>query len=393
MKSRRMTFIVVSTLLAIMPLLGCPQPNMTGQAYGGTKTDVAYSVRALTDGGAIVAGSTSSYGASITDAYLFRIDAEGNELWHKTFGGPREDMANAVRVLDDGGFVLAGQYTYGSSAGREDMYLVRTDADGEQVWAYTYGGANWDVAHDVVVLDDGFLLAGHTTSYGAGGTDAYVVRTNADGETQWAETYGGEYNEYIFGAQALDDGGFILAGTVYSDDTTNFAALLIRLDADGNEVWTQTFDGPYDDVGLGVQPLDDGGFVLAGWTTSYDANGTDGYLVRADADGEEVWHARCGGPNDDAFSAVQVLEDGRFAAAGWYAWDSDDESDNAYVVVTTADGAEDWHRTYGDLENDNAQDLDVLPDGGLILAGWTDSFTNSRAAYVVRTNAGGIATN
>jgi outer membrane protein assembly factor BamB len=394
MAIRSLRIIATALLATILPLVGCPAPEITGQSYGSLGTDIAYSVQALADGGAIVAGATSSYGADMKDMYLFRTDASGNELWHRTFGGPGEDFANAVRVLDAGGYVLAGQYTRGPSDGREDMYLVRTDPDGNEVWSMTYGGDEWDLAHDVIALDDGgFLLAGHTSSFGAGGTDAYVVRTDADGNEVWSQTYGTEYNEYIFAARELPDRGFVLAGTTFSDSTADFAALLIRIDSDGTEVWTELYDNDYDDVALDVDVLDDGGFILAGWTNPQGLTGIDAYLVRTDDEGDLVWQARYGGPFDDRFSAVRALSDGNIAAAGRYMWDDRGESDNAYLVVLNGTGAEQRQRTYGGVENDNAQALDVLPDGGFILAGWTDSFTRTRAAYVVRTNANIIAVN
>lgn len=382
-----------AVLLAVtLPLAGCPLRTPDHMlTYGGRSSDWGHSVQATQDGGFVVAGTTSSFGVRETDMYLFRTDSQGKELWRRTYGGPRNDEAKSVQALEDGGFVLAGQYVWPMLEGREDVYLVRTDSEGKRLWAKTYGGAEWDTAGAVQVLGDGgFLIAGITASFGVQGTDGYVIRTADDGEELWTKTYGGADVEFIFSAEACGDSGFVFAGTTMSFGAGGFDAYLVRTDSEGNETWSKTYGTEEDDVALSVQALPSGGFMVAGWTASYGAAGIDGYLVRTDADGNELWRKTYGGPNDDMFSCVKALADGGYVAAGRYERDPNAGGDEAWLIRVDAAGNELRSRTYGGHGDEEAQSVLALPDGRFVLAGWTNSSGHGAwDAYLVMTDANG----
>jgi hypothetical protein len=156
-----------------------PTPIFT-KTFGGENTDAALSVQQTADGGYIIAGDTESFGAGGWDAYLVKIDGEGNEVWYQTFGGEAHDTAYSVQQTADGGYIIAGD-TESFGAGGLDIYVIKTDGAGNEEWSQTFGGVGSDVALSVQqTTDGGYIIAGDTESFGAG-TDAYLVKTDGEG--------------------------------------------------------------------------------------------------------------------------------------------------------------------------------------------------------------------
>lgn len=199
------------------------------QTYGGVNYDAARSVQQTQDGGFIVAGSTASYGAGKMDVYLVKTDASGNLQWQRTFGGPGNDYGWSVQQTQEGGFVVAG-YTESFGAGETDVYLVKTHAAGNLQWARTYGGAGAEYAYSVQQTRDGrFIIAGSTASYGHGDTDVYLVKTDAQGNLRWDRTYGGVDSDAAYSAQETRDGGYVIAGVTGSYGAGDWDMYVIRL--------------------------------------------------------------------------------------------------------------------------------------------------------------------
>jgi len=169
---------------------GCPRlyPSLNplsatsfAKTYGGTGYDYAYSVQQTSDGGYIVAGFTSSFGAGSTDIILIKTDANGNIIWAKTYGGTGYDHAYSFQQTSDGGYIVTGR-TNSFGAGWYDAFLIKTDANGNIIWAKAYGGTDWDWAYSVQQTSDGgYIVAGYTESFGAGNYDIFLIKTDANG--------------------------------------------------------------------------------------------------------------------------------------------------------------------------------------------------------------------
>ncbi|HEC79163.1 MAG TPA: hypothetical protein ENI34_08505 [candidate division WOR-3 bacterium] len=284
--------------------------------FGGTAWDFGYSVQQTTDGGYIIAGVTYSYGAGSGDVYLIKTDADGDTLWIKTIGGTEDDRGYSVQQTTDGGYIIAG-YSCSVSGFVPDAYLVKTDANGDTLWTKTFGSSNyWDEAFSVQqTTDNGYIIAGRTDSYGAGDFDAYLIKTDADGNTIWMKTFGGTDENWVYSVQQTTDNGYIIAGL--TGDLDSGDVYLVKTDADGNTQWTKTFGGVGDDRAFSVQQTTDNGYIIAGRTDSYGAGGFDVYLIKTDADGDTLWTKTFGGLGDDGGRWVQQTTDNGYIITGW----------------------------------------------------------------------------
>ena len=320
--------------LAKTDSFGNMQWNMT---YGSAGIDyVGYSLVQTVDGGFASAGYAYSYAASNADVYLVKTDSAGSMQWNKTYGGTNNDRGYSLVQTNDGGYVIAG-LTNSFGAGFSDVYLVKTDSVGSMQWNKTYGGTNIDDGYSLVkTLDGGFAIAGDTYSFGAGSSDAYSIKTDGDGNMQWNKTYGGIGNDVGYSLVKTLDGGFAIAGYTYSFGAGSSDAYLIKTDDSGNMQWNKTYGGTGDDEGLSIAQTNDGAYAITGFTYPFGAGGLDIYFVKTDASGNMQWSKTYGGTsNDVGYSLVKTL-DGGFAIAG-YAYSFGASSD-VYMVKTDISG-------------------------------------------------------
>jgi hypothetical protein len=351
------------------------------KTYGGTSYDIAYSVQQTSDGGYIVAGYTNSFGAGNYDIFLIKTDAIGNIRWAKTFGGTSDDRAYSVQQTFDGGYIVAG-YTESFGAGWYDIFLIKTDTNGNVQWAKTYGGTSGDVTFSVQQTSDGgYIVAGYTASFGAGDRDIFLIKTDANGNVQWAKTYGGTNYDDAFSVQQTSDGGYIVAGRTHSFGAGG-AFFLIKTDANGDIIWAKTYGGTYWDYAYSVQQTSDGGYIVAGLTISFGAGG-DIFLINTDANGNIQWAKTYGGTGWDWAYSVQQTSDGGYIVVGasWY---------NIFLINTDANGNIIWAKTYGGIGDDGAYSVQQTSDGGYIVAGYTASFgAGGYDIFLIKTDANG----
>ncbi len=214
-----------------------PRPNTSvsfAKAFGGGDDELAYSVQQTTDGGYIVAGYTRSFGAGSFDILLFKLDGSGNIQWAKTFGGSDYDWAYSVQQTTDGGYIVAG-YTRSFGAGYSDFLLLKLDGSGNIQWAKTFGGSYYDEAYSVQqTTDGGYIVAGETHSFGAGSFDILLLKLDGSGNVQWAKTFGGDTIDLAYSVQQTTDGGYIVAGGTYSFGAGGYDLFILKTDANGN---------------------------------------------------------------------------------------------------------------------------------------------------------------
>lgn len=338
-------------------------------SYGALGNDIAEAVRQTADNGFVVFGTTGSFGNGNSDMYLIKIADDGQFLWSQTFGGPQVDQGKDIRVLPNGDLIMAG-YTNSSGAGGYDMLLIRTDADGNMLWEKTYGGGDWDMAHKVEVYSDGFLLIGDTYSYGEGNADMYVVRTDLNGDTIWTQTFGGPLEDRGHGLEILPDGGAILCGG-YSHSNLDMDAYFVRLDANGQEVWQGQYGGDSLEIARDVVFTNDGGFAGIGTTESASAF-SEMYHFKTNGDGNFQWGNNWGQIDDQEGFELIERADGSFVTGG-YTKTSGGGGKDFFMQFITWDGWWIAGRSYGDLQDEEAFSIDTTNTGGYVMAGTTES--------------------
>jgi len=310
--------------------------NLWQKTFGGSNDEIAHSVQQTDDGGYILAGYTMPLGGT-SDAYFVRLDANGSKLWEKTFGGRGDDGAYSVQQVDDGGYIVAG-YTSSFGAGESDIYVLRLDVDGNKVWERTFGGRSSEEALFVRKLSDaGFVVAGYTNSLGAGGNDAYVLKLDANGNRVWEKVFGGNVDDAAYCIQQTIDGGYIVVGFTRSFGAGKSDFHVLKLDSDGNKMWEKTFGGNSDDFARCVQQTSDGGYIVAGDTWSLGSGACDVYVLKLDAGGKVLWQKVYGGSRlDYAYSVQQTKEGGYILAGGTSSFGSGGL--DVYVIKMDAQG-------------------------------------------------------
>jgi len=362
-------------------------PAVWSQTYGGTEEDWA-SLVVTSDGGYAIVGTTRSYGAGVEEFWLVKTDVFGNVLLNKTYGGQSSDIAYSLVEASDGGYVLAG-YTTSFEVTYADYMLVKTNERGFVEWIKTYGGRGWDKAYSVVATSDGgYALAGYTESFGAGGVDFWLVKTDSSGKMEWDKTYGGAGWEMASSLIATSDGGYALAGYTESFGAGGQDFWLVKTDGSGNMEWNQTYGGTGNDGASSLVETSDGGYAIAGSTHSFGNGYSDFWLVKTNGAGNMEWHQTYGGTSDDTVSSLIETSDEGYALAGNTRSGNTGDSD-FWLVKTDEFGNMEWHQIHGGTESDGASSLVETTDGKYVLAGSTASFgSGGYDFWLVKTNPG-----
>jgi len=345
------------------------------QTYGGPNADGGSSVVQTGDGGYAIAGMTDSFGAGSLDFWLVKTDASGNMQWNQTYGGPIRDEAYSMVQTVDGGYAIAGG-TESFGAGAYDFWLVKTDASGNVQWNQTYGGVNGDWGYSMVQTSDGgYAMAGGTEIIDAGrwDVDFWLVKTDASGNVLWNATYGGTGNDWALSMVQTSEGGYAMAGWTNSFGAGSDDFWLVKTDASGNVQWNQTYGGTGGDNAWSLVQTSDGGYAMVGTTHSFGVVQGDFYLVKTDPAGNMQWNQTYGGKYWDwPYSVVQTV-DGGYAMVGYTT--SFGTIGDFWLVKTDASGNVQWNQTYGGAGYDTPHSIIQTSDGGYALTGDTNSFS------------------
>jgi Secretion system C-terminal sorting domain len=366
-------FILLCLTFLCIPSFAQPPDILWTNAIGGNRSDYGNSVQQTDDGGFIIAGNTLSVGAGLSDVFLVKTNSDGTVLWTQTIGGTDWDEANSVQQTTDSGFIIAGT-TSSFGAGGRDIWLIKTDSDGDELWTQTFGGVTNDYGSWVRQTGDGgYIIMGSTSSIDLGGSAAWLIKTDEQGTETWSRVF--SQNDWDYGECVVqtEDGGYIVTGHTYSPEDGSSDVLLIRTDSDGIETWSTTFGGTSYDYGWCVQQTIEGGFIISGSTYSFGQGSLDAWLIKTDSDGNEVWNETFGGHEFDNNHSVEQTFDGGYILTG-HTQSFGDGSMDMWVIKTDAAGDVRWIETYGGSGYDGGNCVQQTVDGGYVIVGNTASF-------------------
>lgn len=304
-----------------------------GQSFekyiSGPYAQVGTAIQQTSDGGFILAGHTGSFGTTNEyDLYLVRTDATGALLWTRTFGREASDLGYAVKQTSDGGFLMTG-FSDSTFAAVRDLYLVRTDQNGDLMWSRTYGGPGYETGYGLALTADGGAIVVGESHY-PNPSDVYVVRTDNMGDTLWTRTFDSGAEDLAYSVCAAAGGGFSIVG---ASRLTNWHMVLLHISDAGNLTWNKELSlGDYGE-GRSVIATADGGILVAGELDN------DACLVKADATGNLLWAKTYGMAGYDVAYAVQQTLDGGFVVSGF-------QDNRTWLLRTDAAGDTLWQHTY-----------------------------------------------
>ena len=306
------------------------------KTYGNAGFDEGYSLQQTTDGNIVMAGSTTiaNLGKQMS---LTKLTPDGNVLWSKHYGGSGDDYARAVITTNDGGFALVGSSNSFFIGQGDDIYVVKTDNNGNLQWDKTYGTSDNERGFTILQTDDGGYFVGGSTAVFDFANDAYAIKISESGDVLWNKIIGIDGNDNVFNAIQLDDRHFITVGTTDNlGGTINF--LVNKIANNGTVVWSKTIGGFDEDHPRTVQPTPDGGLLFVGHTLTWGAGGFDILLVKTDMNANVLWAKTYGTSGNDFTEGFRVVDDGVLIAMGR-------TSGNTSIAIQKTDFNGNWQWT------------------------------------------------
>ena len=360
--------------------------------FGGESSDGGNEVKQTTDGGLIIIGTTQSFGNGFCDVSLIKCDSHGNEEWSQTFGGTEYDEGRSIQQTSDGGFIIAG-ITGSFGGGGYDVWLVKTDAMGNEEWSRTFGNDGRDVGNAVQQTSDGgYIIVGETQRVGTGG--CWLIKTNPEGIEEWSYTYNSGMNGDDGGnaVQQTSDGGYIITGFKgFHDDSGR--VWLIKTNSTGIVEWSSEFGGSHNDYGTSVRQTSDGGYIIAGSQSSQNNHRYDIWLIKTNSEGDEEWNQIFYVAQHDYGHEVQQTADNGYIVVGVTLSYGYDTKEDALLIKFDSEGVKEWDRAFGGSEFDAGNSVIQASDGGYVIAGITQSFgIGSHDVWLFKTDPWGNTT-
>ncbi len=392
------------------------------KTLGGSGTEGSYapSIINTSDGGIVIAGTSSSPASGDKsenskggqDYWVVRLNANRQKVWDKTIGGSGDDFASSIIATSDGGFIIAGTSLSPASGdksenriGGMDYWVIKLNANGQKIWDKTIGGDYIDILSSLCnTPDGGVVIAGWTSSsaYGdksensKGWYDYWIVKLNANGQKVWDRTIGGSESDYPTSVIATADGGFVIAGYSNSpasgDKSENSKGdsdyWIVKLNANGQKIWDKTIGGSGLDKTPSVVASSDGGFIIAGTTLSpvsgdkseNNKGEEDYWIVKLNANGQKIWDKTIGGSGQDISESIIATSDGGFVIAGSSKSPiSGDKSENTqwnhdyWIVKINANRQKVWDKTIGGIYTDWRTSVIATANGDIVIAGLSNS--------------------
>ena len=369
----------------------------------GPVFDELVSIETTADGGYILAGVESPTSATTTSSgWLLKVDASGNEIWSKTYNYSGRDLLYSVIPTKDGGYIASGYESepLGTGTGYTSGWLLKVDANGNELWSKSYGTEFSDYLTDIKEISGGgYIVSGEVRGTLAGetnfgGTDGWLLKIDADGNEIWSKQYGTSDSEELNGITITADGSYIAAGmVVVSNGTTiNSGGWALKVDANGNQIWSKQFDTTGTGCLEKIIKTSDNYFVIAGYSGdifndgSYNGGLEDGWILKLDSDGNEIWSKPFGTSASDSLLDIQEANDGNYIASGSTQGTTTNGvligSNDGWVLKVDPDGNELWSSQYGETNYNILYSITQSKDGGYAAAGF--SYDSNSTGWIIK---------
>jgi hypothetical protein len=331
---------------------------MWAKTYGGKHHDVGYSIQQTSEGGYIVAGEAWSFDAGQSDAWVLKLDGNGETEWQRAYGNKHHDAGYSIQQTRDGGYIMAGE-TDAEAPFWGDFWVVKLNSSGDIEWQKTYGNG-W--ANSIQETSEGgYIVAGMNNG------DAWVIKLDRDGEIEWQKAFRGMHGDWAHSVKETSEGGYIVAGTIKGD------AWVFKLNAQGNVEWQKTYGSCSLDAIFSIEQTEEGGYVVASLRSSPGLGHSDVWVLKLDSFGNIEWQKAYGDRKHDFAHSIEQTKDGGYIVAGWTQADSDDGLDG-WILRLGSRGEVQWQKAYGGNKHDAFHSIRQTSDGGYAVTGWTQSF-------------------
>ncbi|MEA5141408.1 T9SS type A sorting domain-containing protein [Arcicella rigui] len=376
------------------------------KTYGGNWYDYLSCIVPTKDGGYLLGGNSSSNIISgdksedIVGGWIVKVNADGNKIWNKVYEGMESDMSSIV-TTSDGGFLIGGTSSANIGTGR-DYRIIKIDANGKNIWNKTFGGTKDDYLVKIIRTSDGGFLIGGTSQSGVNGYNDYlIVKVDVNGNKQWAKFFGGSSTStnILSNIVQTSDGGYLLAGdsnsNISGDKSENSKGLytsdywIIKIDVNGKKIWDKTFGGNNSEKSPDVILTPDGGFLLGGSSRSSisgdksenyrgDIGYDDFWIIKLDSKGTKIWDRTFGGDKNDELMKIMVTPDGGFLLGGssfsGISIDKSEQTQGHWLIKINANGQKVWDKTFEGIGLGGSKyDLLLTPDGEYIFGSSSNS--------------------
>jgi predicted secreted protein len=353
--------------------LNMQPPIEWSKCFGGIKDDYGLSVQETKDGGYIITGFTESSGSGGFDMWLIKTDSNGSKLWTRFFGGALNDFGYSVQQTREGGYIITG-FTESFGSGRSDIWLIKTDSNGSKLWTRFFGGPDLERGYSVQqTIDGGYIITGETWSFGSGWSDVWLIKTDKNGNKLWTKCFGGPDLERGYSVQQTSEGGYIVTGFTESFGSGGSDVWLIKTDNNGNKLWTKCFGGSSYEYGYCVQQTTDSGYIIVGFTDSFGSGWSDVWLIKTDSNGNKLWTKCLGGTKMEYGYCVQQTRDGGYIVTGKTRSFGSGGFD-VWLIKTDSNGDTLWTKCLGGTKMEYGRSVQQTKDGGYIIVGSTESF-------------------
>ncbi len=389
------------------------------KSYGGIQSEYLFDAQPTADYGFILAGSSLSgksgnkqqENIKDLDYWVWKMDEKGDLDWQKSFGGTGADFLQSIQNTIDGGFILAGTSTSMKGAdkkddnfGKEDFWIIKLNAKGDEEWQKTIGGTGRDVLTAISqTKDGGYIIGGSSESIVSGlkseasygSLDYWILKLDSTGNIEWQKTFGGQFMDQLEIIQPTKDEGYIIGGWSNSLKSGNKTEdsfgegdyWILKLDRNGEKEWERAFGGEEDDHLYTIIELKEGGYLAGGDSRSgtsgnkkrSNGRGTDFWLVKITETGETDWEETYDFGQTDVLTSITENGDGTLLLGGNAKTENtglartDKKGIDDYIALKiAADGEEKWRQTVGSAGEDNLKKLVETRDGGYLLAGTTN---------------------